>query len=222
MRRILLSAALIVLGIAAPAHADGPAVHGYVLATQPNTGMCTVSSWGAPFNGPDLYIYVRCFNSAGVLADSKFIAYFTNRTVAEGGFSYLWADHSTGGPYDANAAYSYDSTGDQITFTQNDVGVYTVYFPALLEHDGTPELADGHLQVTAYNSLAIRCTAGIDDDENPTAVSVVCRNAAGDPVNTRFVASYSFEVSHLRVRGQVPVTWGAEGQCPRQCAVSTR
>lgn len=252
MRRILLVAALVVLGVAVPtpAHAGGGAeVHGYVLATQPNTanyianngyqynsaggvveitrtavgrytvrfegmgvpggmahvqqygspnnGMCAMTSWGQLFGGPDLYVNVRCFTFAGAAADSKFVAYFTDRTVSEGRFGYLWADHSAGGPYVANATYSYDSTGEQITFTQHDVGVYKVYMNAALGLHGMPEFGDGHLQVTAYNTGAVRCTAGFEDDDNPVALTVVCRNAQGDHTNTRFVLSYSHDVSHL-------------------------
>jgi hypothetical protein len=248
---MLLIAALIAALIpAAPADAGGAQeVHGYVLATQPNTAnyianngyqfnstggvveitrtgtgrytvrfegmgtpggmahvqrygslsaaMCTVTSWGQLFGGPDLYVYVRCFTNSGTLSDSKFVAYFTNRSVTEGRFGYLWTDHVSGGPYDANAAYSYDSTGEQITYTHHDVGVYKVYMNAVLGLDGTPDLGRGQLQVTAYNTSAVRCTIAIEQDDNPIALTVVCRDAQGDLTDTRFVASFSLDVSHL-------------------------
>lgn len=162
-----------------------------------NNGLCTVASWGSPFFSPDLYVNVRCFNSAGAPADSRFVAHFTNRTVSEGRFAYLWADNPNNSPYLANASYSYDSTGVRTTVDPYDVGVYKVYLNAALELQGTDEFGDGHLQVTAYNTSAVRCTVGIDDDENPVALTVVCRDADGDLTNTKFVLSYSHGTSHL-------------------------
>jgi hypothetical protein len=162
-----------------------------------NNGMCTVTSWGSPFMSPDLYVNVRCFNAAGFLTDSRFVAHFTNRTVAEGRFAYLWADHPNNGPYLANVANSYDSTGVRTIVQRHDVGVYKVYLNAALGLHGTAAFGDGHLQVTAYNASAVRCAGGIDDDEDPIAVTVVCRDADGDPTNSKFVLSYSHDVSHL-------------------------
>jgi hypothetical protein len=162
-----------------------------------NNGLCTVAGWGSPFLAPDLHVEVRCFDAAGSPADSRFVAHFTNRTVAEGRFGYLWANHPNDGPYLAPAAYSYDSTGTRTIVDKHDVGVYKVYLTAALGLHGSPDFGSGHLQVTAYNTAAVRCTAGIDDDEDPVAVTVVCRDADGDAADSRFVLSYSHGVSHL-------------------------
>jgi hypothetical protein len=96
---------------------------------------CPVSSYGP--NGADQLVYVRCYTTDAMPVDSRFVASFTNRAAA-GSFGYLWSDDATppAGGHVAAAAWSYDSTGQQIVVYQPAVGVYQVQLGA---YSGPPE-----------------------------------------------------------------------------------
>lgn len=168
----------------------------------PAASVCNVTSWGPSLLAPsDLFVYVRCFNSAGALTDSRFVADFTNQTASEGRFAYLWADKPNNViPYNPSASYSYDDTGAAPIVDPDGVGRYIIYFNTWLELDEADHDAvdAGHFQVTAYNSGAVWCKVGYDDDvEGPTQLSVLCQDKDGEPVNSKFVITYSYQVSQL-------------------------
>jgi hypothetical protein len=170
----------------------------HVRSYGPTSNICTVTSWS---HGVDVGINIRCFDPAGALADTRFVAHFTNRTVARGNFAYLWADDPTAaGPYQPFYKYAYDSTGVPSQIERTATGSYIVYLNAL--SDLYPDQHnDGHLQVTAYNMGAVHCGMRVIGDENPTPLGVSCYDTDGNPVDSRFTVSYSHGVSHLGTAG---------------------
>jgi hypothetical protein len=170
----------------------------HVRAYGPTSNICTVTSWS---HGLDLGINIRCFDPAGNLADTRFVAHFTNRTVAGGSLAYLWAhDPAAAGPYQPFPLYAYDSTGSAGQVERTGTGSYLVYLPAL--SDLYPDQHnDGHLQVTAYTMDAVQCGTRVIGDENPTPLGVSCHDTDGNPVDSRFTLSYSHGVSHLGTTG---------------------
>jgi hypothetical protein len=170
----------------------------HVQAYGQTTNTCTVTSWS---HGIDLGINIRCFDPAGALADTRFVAHFTNRTVARGNFAYLWAhDPTAAGPYQPFPLYAYDSTGAPSQIERTGTGTYIVYLSAFSDlYPGQHN--DGHLQVTAYNLDAVQCGMRLIGDENPSPLGVSCYDTDGDPVDSRFTVSYSHGVSHLGTTG---------------------
>lgn len=170
----------------------------HVQAYGSTSNICTVASWG---HGIDVSVNVRCFDTDGDPADTRFVAHFTNRTVPSDTFAYFWAhDATAAGPYQPYPDYAYDSTGMPTSIERTGPGTYRVYLNALSElypdaHN------DGQLQVTAYNSTAVHCGIRVIGDENPTPLGVRCINSGGNPVDSRFVVSYSHGVSHLGFGG---------------------
>ena len=170
----------------------------HVRAYGTTANICTVASWS---HGIDLSINIRCFDSTGALADTQFVAHFTNRTVARGSLAYFWADTPTAaGQYQPFHTYAYDSTGVPSQVERTGTGNYLVYINALSalypnHHD------NGHLQVTAYNMDPVQCGMRLVGDENPTPLGVSCHDTDGNPVDSRFTVSYSHGVSHLGTTG---------------------
>lgn len=170
----------------------------HVRAYGPTSNICTVTSWS---HGIDVGVNIRCFDPAGALADTRFVAHFTNRTAPGGNFAYFWAhDPTAAGPYQPFASYAYDSTGVPSQVERTGTGTYIVYLNAL--SDLYPDhYDDGHLQVTAYSMDPVHCGIRVIGDENPTPLGVHCYDASGDPVDSRFTVSYSHGVSHLGTKG---------------------
>jgi hypothetical protein len=157
---------------------------------------CPVVSYGP--SGADQLVYVRCYTPDAMPVDSRFVASFTNRPAA-GSFGYLWSDDATpppGGHVPA-AAWSYDSTGQQIVVYQPAVGVYQVELGAYRQD--TPNLwASGVLRVTAYGAAARECQ--VWDPEfaiDPTMIEVHCYDDNGLAVDTRFTLTYARKVTML-------------------------
>ncbi|HEX2370117.1 MAG TPA: hypothetical protein VHM94_12880 [Acidimicrobiia bacterium] len=162
-----------------------------------NNFICAVSSWGPSLG--DEVVNLRCFTSAGVPADSRFIAHVTNRTdgAARG---YLWSNDPTppAGGYTPSALYSYDSTGQPITVFPTGVGSYAVDLGAFGQ-DNAGLWMSGTLRVTAYGPSPAHCQV-LDPAVfvDPEILRVRCYGPTGLAVNTRFVLSYT--------RGVVPVS----------------
>ncbi len=158
-----------------------------------NNFICAVSSWGPSLG--DEVVNLRCFTSAGVPADSRFVAHVTNRTdgAARG---YLWSNDSTPplGGYAPSAQYSFDSTGQPITVFGSGVGSYAVDLGAFGD-DSAGLWMSGALRVTAYGPSAAHCQV-LDPAVfvDPEVLRVRCYGPTGLAVNTRFVLSYTREV----------------------------
>jgi hypothetical protein len=107
----------------------------------------------------------------------------SGRPAGGGQFAYL--DANPIGPF----LNQYNSSGAVNTVTAGGVGVYTVRLPGL----GLPPGGRaGSLQATAVNAgIPARCKVGDWAHAGPDVlVRVLCFNAAGAPLNTRFTLSY--------------------------------
>jgi hypothetical protein len=187
-----------------------------------NTAICTVASWKV--SGADQVVNVRCFNSGGTPADTRFTASFTNRTSAADTFAYLWANDASpvfDVPYTPSSTYSYDSSGIGAQVWRQSVGVYMMTIGTVDAHYPVTH-HDGIYQVTAYNKNPVRCEVHGENDEMPTPIAVFCVDPSGAPVDTRFAVTYANGVSpqgtggvagnvHFRYFSDDPTTWWLEG-----------
>jgi hypothetical protein len=162
-----------------------------------NTAICVVSNWRA--SAGDQLVTVRCFDSAGVAADSRFVASYTNRGAAAGALAYLWASQPSPPidvPYAPHPTYSYDSTGGAPQVWRQSVGVYMMVIPTVDSHYPVDH-HDGFYQVTAYGTAAVRCEVHGENDEMPTPIAVFCVDEDGAPVDSRFSVTYAHGTSLL-------------------------
>ncbi|WP_203997647.1 hypothetical protein [Virgisporangium aurantiacum] len=178
---------------------EGMAGSGGVAHARPygsgNTAICTVAGWRS--GGSDQVVDVHCFDAAGTAADTRFVAGFTNRTGLPGTLAYLFASKASpplGVPYEPKSWY--DSTGGTPQVWRQSVGVYMMIVGTVDSHYPVDH-HDGVYQVTAYGRGPARCEVHGENDETPTPIAVFCHDAAGAPVDTRFVVTYAHGVSAL-------------------------
>jgi V8-like Glu-specific endopeptidase len=148
---------------------------------------CKVASWGA--SGTDVNVSVRCFDAAGAPVDAPF-SLFYSPTRASGGLAggHAWADQPATAAYSPSADYEYisiNSNAAHVSATRSGTGVYALSYPELAS-TGSSAL------VTAYGTTPDYCkVASWLGDEDNTTVNVRCFNAAGAPVDSRFVSNYA-------------------------------
>jgi hypothetical protein len=151
---------------------------------------CKVLSWYPSFG--DLLVNVSCQNAAGAAADEQFTLTFHGEvgllgtaTDASYEHGYAWADQAFAASYTPSPFYSFNSDGLTNTASRSAVGTYQVQLPGL----GTGFfLARGHVQVTAYGAGTARCK--VQSWTSTASVNVLCFDAAGAPVDSRFVVDY--------------------------------
>jgi hypothetical protein len=188
-----------------------------------STAICVVVNW-RPSAG-DQIVNVRCFDSGGAAADTRFVASFTNGTAAAAGtLAYLWADVTSPPidvPYSPSAAYSYDSTGVGPQVWRQAVGVYMMLIGTVDAHYPVDH-RDGVYQVTAYGKDPVRCEVHGENDEQPTPIAVFCVDEDGTPTDTRFAVTYAHGANvlgtgataanaHYTYHNDDPTTWYLEG-----------
>ena len=163
----------------------------HVQAYGPTANYCTLSSWVR--DGADESVHVRCFNAAGNLASSAFVANFAVGSQGTSRFSYLWAnDQSAAATYKPAEAYRYDAVNSSdITVKRTATGRYDVFLPA-----AGPSLPDPwHVQITAYGSAALCKLATFTASSRKAQVA--CRSAGGSAIDTKFALSFNSEGSFL-------------------------
>jgi hypothetical protein len=135
--------------------------------------------------------------SVGVIVASAMVmtrsaAYAGPLDVVRPGFGYVWADQPStaiGVSYAPSARYQYNSSGAINTAVRLATGQYVVRFP----HIGP----FGTALVTPYGGAGSGAFCNIKpwgpapDSNDDTLVEVICRNAAGDPSDSRFTMSYT-------------------------------
>jgi hypothetical protein len=98
---------------------------------------CKISSWHP--SGTEVRVYVRCFDTAGSVKDSRFTLFYTP-TIPAGGFSgaHVWANNETSSHYLPHDYYEYayiaDDVGElntPISASRSATGTYTIEFPSL-------------------------------------------------------------------------------------------
>lgn len=161
---------------------------------------CHTSGWIG--NGVDLFVGVRCFDPAGLPADTFYSASFQRRAPGNGPAAYVWANDATpAAPYNPSAPYSFNSTGALNSIEQTGTGQYTVTMPGL-------NTGGGHVQVTAYGSDPHTCKVvewvpvGLTEQ-----VGVRCFDAAGILVDNQFVMQFVDDTNLLPIGGDSGYVW---------------
>jgi hypothetical protein len=156
---------------------------------------CKVSSWSRV--GDDTVVRVRCYDSAGAAANSRFTLRYVTTAMGVSGRSdlaYAWAnDFLATSEYVAHTSYQFNSLPGQpfITVKRTGVGNYSLKLP------GMPLIGTTAL-VSAYGDGAQYCrtkgwggsvTAAAGHGASST-LEVNCFNAQGNPADAQFTAAY--------------------------------
>ncbi|MFI5729055.1 hypothetical protein ACIA49_02975 [Kribbella sp. NPDC051587] len=148
---------------------------------------CQAENWGV--SGADEIINIACYRVGGALDVSSFSVFFVRASGGPAPGPYGYVDS----PPSGGIISQYNSAGAPNTSTNLGVGQYQVKFPSLVA-GGT---LDGSLQATAVNpQQGARCkvrnwvSSGSGQD-----VNVLCFNAVGALLNTRFTLTYQYKVS---------------------------
>ncbi|MEM7786865.1 MAG: hypothetical protein AAF594_03950, partial [Bacteroidota bacterium] len=99
--------------------------------------------------------------------------------------AYAWADQQTADSYTPSPAFSYNSSGGDITATRSEEGRYAVTFADL----GSIASA-GNVQVTAYGSTASCVSNGWGSTSGGLRVNVRCDDADGNPSDARYTVLF--------------------------------
>jgi hypothetical protein len=181
----------------------GMAVPGGIAHARPygpgNTAICTVAGWRSRTG--DEVVNVRCFDAAGVPADTRFVANFTNHTAAPATFAYLWANRESPTldvPYAPTATHSYDSTPAGIQVWRQSVGVYMMLIGTVSAHYPVDD-NDGVYQITAFGEEPVRCEVHGENDETPPPIGVFCFDENGAPTDSMFAVTYAHSTSLLGI-----------------------
>ncbi|MER7330579.1 MULTISPECIES: hypothetical protein [unclassified Micromonospora] len=153
---------------------------------------CTVAGWYRSLVAPDLLIQVRCFAATGIPVDSRFVTTFTNvRQISQGRLAWFVTDQAVpSGLRTLPATYRYDSTGGEIAYERLGTGRYRFQMNRNPVSEYGPIFPMSH--VTALGGTAVHCQI-----DPPDAWVVYCANAAGNPVDARFVVTYGSRVDLL-------------------------
>lgn len=155
-----------------------------VVAYGSSNARCKVSSWGGTWPGA-LSVNVACHTPGGTLTASAFVVQYARKNVTvDGAGAYLWAEQPSAAAYCPSNLYSWNSTGGVNCITRGSPGIYDVSLPGLTATGGT-------FQITAYGSAGEHCKI---QSWGSTGVAqsarVLCFDAAGLPVDTRFDLNY--------------------------------
>jgi hypothetical protein len=149
-----------------------------------------VGSWSA--SGNAVTVDVRCFDTSGTASDSLFSLYYTPEHAA-GGLSggHAWANHETTASYSPSATFEYThkaGVGEIATSTtasRASTGVYQMRYPSL-SATGSTALVTAYGTTSEYCKLSSWTASG-----NDSVVNMRCFNAAGSPVDTKYVSGYA-------------------------------
>ena len=151
-----------------------------------------VSSWGT--SGADAVVTVRCFDSAGAPADSRFVLSY-NEVAApiaanEGSGAHVWANNATAASYTPSPAYT-DSNGrlgpaNAETIDRLGVGFYRVELPNVAPSASSIALATAYGVTSSYASVQVWGSNG----NGGSIVYVNTYTAAGVPVDSQFTLLY--------------------------------
>lgn len=163
---------------------SGGVVHVTAISNGPR--WCQAQSW-AP-SGANEVVIIRCYRAGGVLDNSGFSAFFTTSSGPGAGGPYGYVDTQASGAI----VSQYNAAGAPNTVTPIAVGQWSVKFPGI----GSGGPIDGSVQVTAVATVPTRCKirnwTSIPAQQE---VNVLCFNAAGALVNSRFTVSYQQKTS---------------------------
>ncbi len=157
-----------------------------------SSNYCNSGGWGSVLGNQELG--VRCFDSAGNAADTRFTLSFRTdlefgKMLGETGMesSFLWAGRESNDSYEPHTEYSMNTASEEPTVIDRlDVGRYSVTIPGQIGENKTMAL------VSAYgdsHNCAIETWVG-DSDPMQARVLVSCFDIAGDPIDGRFTLQY--------------------------------
>jgi hypothetical protein len=169
-------------------YSPSPAIGGNVQVTAWEIGgleihpRCEIENWGAIF-GPDVSVNVRCHAPGGAPIDTNFDVFFWRQQSGDVG-GYVWAGYpTTPGPYAADSAWSWSSTGAANTVARRTLGQYDVAMPGLLSRAG--------VITTAYGSDGEYCNVA---GWGSGSIAVHCFDATGNPADARFSLMFANRV----------------------------
>jgi hypothetical protein len=159
---------------------------------------CVVAGWYDAGNYEA--VTVLCYSATGAMADSPFLASFSDGPLVPGlgwpRVSYLYADWAANSArYTPNPAYRYDSTGGTPWVQRLDPGRYEVYVPAAAGLAGTPQ----SFQVTPVGLWARHCKLARYQSADGV-VQVACTDRDGRPADSMFTLTF-VQVGNMVGRG---------------------
>jgi hypothetical protein len=151
---------------------------------------CKVGAWST--SGDAVTVDVRCFDTSGTPSDSLFSLYYTPEHAA-GGLSggHAWANDATTASYSPSATFEYThkagvgEIGTSTTATRTGLGLYQMRYPSL-SSTGSTALVTAYGTTSDYCKLSSWAASGSD-----SVVNIRCFNAAGTPIDTRYVSGYA-------------------------------
>jgi hypothetical protein len=160
----------------------------HVSATNSGPVWCQVAAFGP--SGLDEVVFVQCHKAGGTPLATGFSVSFSSSSNTPllpkpGDFGYI--DSYPDGSLNSQ----YNSAGLSNVVAHAAVGVWSVRFPGL----GTPGSRAGSVLATAVNSLIpVRCKVGNwASDVAGQTVRVLCHDATGAPVDTRFHLTFQYQ-----------------------------
>lgn len=100
--------------------------------------------------------------------------------------AYVWADQPTAPQYIASTGYEYHSTGGTIEITRTSVGAYAVRFGDLAGSGGV-----AHALAYGVGNSSLCAISSYRSSGRDLVVQVRCYDAAGEPADSQFVASFT-------------------------------
>lgn len=145
---------------------------------------CKTSGWSSDASGTD--VNVLCFDATGAAADSYFTleysrhlpAAFLTTSLTKG--YYAWASQPANPSYTTSGPYTYNAWGTgKLTAVRDGQGQYH------LDVEDPGGYSTSNVLVTAYGTDNSYCNSN-----GWTPVYVACFRQGGDPINSRFDASF--------------------------------
>ena len=181
--------------------------HAMVTAYGTDAHHCKPTYWDR--TGGDTRVHVRCFDTEGNRADSRFTLRYVLDSVGFYRLGYAWLSEPTDASYTPSSTFSRNSERATNTVRRTARGNYTVHFPKLQQPGAT-------VITSAYESDSDYCKVDSFDEDaagDGTDVEINCYDKDGQAVDTK--------ASVLMVTGLPPCRTECDpdtGLCGRICA----
>ncbi len=154
---------------------------------------CKVWKW-FPY-GIDLHVKVRCYNSSGMLADTRFDVWFfkQSKRVTSNSIAYLWSHVGSPGigiTYTPTQWYNHTSGSGLNTVEHVGTGSYDVTFRNAPIRSKDPAGKGGIVLVTAYGANGRYCKVGSWSGSPHVTARIYCYNSSGMRTDAMFNAMF--------------------------------